>query len=58
MMGDMFIITAMREAKEKQLERRNASVKRNMPAGTVRPLTPVPDSKTGEQGFLHPIPNI
>lgn len=54
----MFIITAMREAKEKQIERRNKAVKRSMPKNSVSPLTPVSDDQSDRGGFLGPTGNI
>ena len=53
----MFLVNSMREAKEKQLERRNKEMRRSMPKGTVKPIAPVPqDDKPG--GYTRAIPNI
>lgn len=57
MTTDISMLNSMKEAKEKQLERRNEAMKKNMPKGSVKPLTPT-SSETGKQGYLNPISNI
>ena len=56
MEGDLSIINSMREAKEKQLERKNAALRRSMPKEAVTPIAPVAEDRP--QGFLNPISNI
>ena len=50
------MLNSMKEAKEKQLERRNEAMKKNMPKGSVKPLTPTVDDST--QRYLPAISNI
>ena len=55
---DLSLLTAMKEAKEEQLKRREREMRRHMPKQSTQPLTPVVDDPNSGIGYMNPIANI
>ena len=56
--SDLSLLTAMKEAKEEQLKRREREMRKHMPKQSTQPLTPVADDPNAGIGYMNPIPNI
>ena len=56
--SDLSLLTAMKEAKEEQLKRREREMRKHIPKQSTQPLTPVADDPNAGIGYMNPIPNI
>ena len=56
--SELSLLTAMKEAKEEQLKRREREMRKHMPKQLTQPLTLVADDPNNGIGYMNPISNI